>query len=82
MYHGAEDIFVTTYNETKSFKTKEDTEESSINFMNGSQIFKFVKNFEANGTCEYRRVTSFTPFGLSITQEEYAPVINNFARRI
>ena len=53
-----------TYCETKSFKIAQARHRRKFNLNtlpNGSQIFKLVKNFEAHGTCEHRRVTDSSP---------------------
>ena len=47
-------------------------------FPNRNQIFKLVKDFEAPGTCEDRRVRGPSPSEPPITMKECASVINNF----
>ena len=71
--------------ETKSFKIIQVKYTRKFNFKtfpNKDLIFNLVKNFEAHDACENRGAASSSPFGLSIIQEEYARVINNFAHHI
>ena len=78
-------FFEKTYYEIKSFKIVQARYRRKFNFNtfpNRSQIYKLVKNFEAQGTCEDSWATCSSPSGTLITQDEYVRVINNFTRRI
>ena len=75
-------LSVKRYYETKIFKIVQAIYRKKINintFLNRSQIFKLVKNFEAHGTWEVLKTTSSSAFKSPITQEKCACFINNFA---
>ena len=77
-------ICVKTYiYETKSFTIVHTRFRRKLNFNtfpNRSQIFKFIKNFNAQGTRKDCRATSSLPSWPSITQEKGARFINNCCR--
>ena len=78
-------FYVKAYCETKSFKivqARYTRKFNFITFLNRTQIFKLVKNFETQGTWEDSGTMGSSPSGPLIIQEECAWVINNSAHYI
>ena len=79
-----EQIFwVKIYYKTKFFKIAQARYRQKFNFTTfPNRSLGLVKNCEAHGTFEDRRLTRSLPNNPPVIKKEYARVINNFAHRI